>query len=240
MKIYIGLDDSGRGPVIGPMILAAVAINEKQKDYLKSIGVRDSKKLTRSQRNVLEKEIKNNCIAYKLLKITPEEIDKRVGLYNLNKIEAIKFAKLINEIYEELEKRKLLKKVKGKIIVIVDCPSTNIKQWKLFLEQYIREDIKKELMIIAKHKAEMHIFVAAASILAKEKREREIEKIKQLLGYDFGSGYPSDERTIEFLKTRLAKFKEFNKEHYFIRESWQTTKDIKKEKEQKKLKEFFH
>ncbi|MEM1577705.1 MAG: ribonuclease HII [Candidatus Pacearchaeota archaeon] len=233
MKIYFGLDDSGRGPVIGPMLLAGVALNEEQKYYLKSIGVKDSKLLSSQKRKQYEEEIKKNCLAFKLIKVTPQEIDKKLNYkINLNKIEAIKFASIVNELYFELKNK--FNKINP--IIIVDCPSTNIKKWKEFFEEYINDEIKKNSMIIVKHKAEKHVFVAAASILAKEEREREIEKIKKEINFDFGSGYPSDPKTIEFLKSK--KYKEIEKNNYFVRQSWNTIKKLKEEK-QKKLKDFF-
>jgi ribonuclease HII len=236
MKIYIGLDDSGRGPVIGPMIISAVAINERQKKFFKKIGVKDSKKLSSKTRKKLEEEIKKNCLCYKLIAISPYEIDTReIRRINLNVLEAMKFAKLINEIFFCLEQKGLLEKVERKILIIVDCPSPNIKRWQEIMERYIEEKVKERSIIIAKHKAEINIAVAAASILAKEEREREIEKIKQIVGFDFGSGYPSDERTISFLKNEFKKIKEIDEKYHFLRKTWKI-ENIK----QKKLKEFFN
>jgi len=235
MKIFIGLDDSGRGPIIGPMILAAVAINQKQKIFLKKVGVKDSKKLSSTTRKRLEGIIKQNCLAYKLLNISPYEIDTReIRRINLNTLEAKKFASLINNIFFLLKEKKILEKIVGKVLVIVDCPSPNIKKWQEVLEGYIEEMVRKEIFLIVKHKAEMHTAVAAASILAKEEREREIKKIKEIIGFDFGSGYPSDERTINFLKNEFKKIKEIDEKHHFLRKTWKM-ENIK----QKKLKEFF-
>ena len=234
MKIYIGIDDSGRGPIIGPMIIGGIAINEKQKKFFKKIGVKDSKKLSSKTRKELEQKIKKNCLCYKITKISPYEIDTReIRRINLNVLEAIKFAKLINEIFSCLENKKITEKLERKILIIVDCPSPNIKKWQEVLEKYIDEKVKKNSVIMAKHKAEMHIPVAAASILAKEEREREIEKIKEIFGFDFGSGYPSDERTINFLKNEYNKIKEINEKYHFLRKTWKV-ESIK----QKKLKEF--
>lgn len=239
MTIYVGLDDSGRGPVIGPMVVAAVALNLTQNNYLKSLGVKDSKLLSRTKRKYLEKEIKRNCITYKLRKIFPEEIDKKLKLkINLNKIEAIKFAKLINEIYSHLLTNKNLHK--EKIYVVVDCPSTNIKRWKQTLLGYINSNVIKNIVLIAKHKAEKHTYVAAASILAKETREREIYKLKKLIGFDFGSGYSSDPLTINFLNNNYKRIKNMKRSLYLVRESWATIKKIDKKKKQKNLKEFFN
>jgi len=78
----------------------------------------------------------------------------------------------------------------------------------------------------AEHKAdENYSIVAAASICAKIMRDAKIEEIKQLVG-DFGSGYPSDPKTIAAVKDKkmLASLKPF------IRERWKTLENIKQRK----------
>ena len=73
--------------------------------------------------------------------------------------------------------------------------------------------------------------VSAASIIAKTTRDFEIEKIKEKIGIDFNSGYPSDKKTQEFLKKYHNKFPDI------FRKSWASYKNIKKAK-QKSLAEF--
>ncbi|MEM4358357.1 MAG: ribonuclease HII [Candidatus Pacearchaeota archaeon] len=253
MKVYIGLDDSGRGPLIGPMVLGGVALTLTQNEYLTSIGVKDSKLLSPSARKRLEGEIKNNCLTYKIIKISPEEIDFRLkAQVNLNKLEAIKFASLINDLVNEInaickgkdhKDREKLEKEKIEKIIIVDCPSNNIIRWRAFLMHYLSNEVrgeieKRETLLIAKHKAEQHKCVAAASILAKQEREREIAKLKKILNYDFGSGYPADPRTIKFLEN-YSKFKKLDEKLKFMRKSWATYKKKQTQKtKQKKLKDF--
>jgi ribonuclease HII len=83
---------------------------------------------------------------------------------------------------------------------------------------------KKDTDVISMHKADAKIeVVAAASIIAKETRENEIEKLKDKIG-DFGSGYPSDERTIKFLKSFYA---DNGKWPTGTRESWKTLERIR-------------
>jgi ribonuclease HII len=81
------------------------------------------------------------------------------------------------------------------------------------------KDKKLEPKIVCEHKADFNYpVVSAASILAKVTRDAEIEKIKQQIGLDFGSGYPSDPNTVAFLQKHVLDFK---KERIF-RESWST------------------
>jgi|SRR3989344_2156563 len=223
--LIIGVDDSGRGPVIGPMILAGVLIDEDTEEEFRKLGVKDSKALTARKREELEKEIKKRAIAYEVTITHPSEIDGRasVGL-NLNKIEAIKSAEIIN---------KLAKKAKSKEVnIVIDCPSTNREAWKNYLMKHIEN---KELPISCEHKADVnHIACSAASVIAKTKRDAEIAGLKKKIGKDFGSGYPSDPLTIEFLK---KYFKEHQKDGIF-RETWGTVANHKKEKAQKKIEDY--
>ena len=219
-KFHLGIDDSGRGPVIGPMIIAGCLLNAKDEAELKKLGVKDSKQVHTNKRKILAEEIRKKALSYHVLVIYPNEIDSRgeIGL-NLNKLEAIKMAEVINNLNNG-----------EKIKVYVDCPSPNIPVWKNFLMRYI--DKKKNLIIHCEHKADVnHVSCSAASILAKERREEEVEKIKKLIGSDFGSGYPADPITIKFLKENYSK----HKPDGIFRETWGTIANHKKSKEQKRL-----
>jgi ribonuclease H len=114
--------------------------------------------------------------------------------------------------------------------VVLDCPSVNLVAWNGDVLKLIkRPEIVK---MRCEHKADFnHPIVSAASIIAKEEREKEIGKIKKELGVDFGSGYSSDPRTREFVRDYFKdpRFKEI------IRFSWDTIKKLEREKLQKKL-----
>jgi ribonuclease HII len=99
---------------------------------------------------------------------------------------------------------------------IIDCPSTNIKAYTEFLQSMIT----KKTTLVVEHKADLNnTIVGAASILAKVTRDREIEKLQKIAKVDFGSGYPSDPRTVEFLAKNWNKFN-------FFRKSWATYKKV--------------
>lgn len=225
-NLILGIDDAGRGPVIGPMVLAGVLIKSRYETYLKKLGVKDSKKLTPKRREILVKEIKKSAVAYHISITHPSEIDGRekAGL-NLNKIEAVKSAEIINKLNKGRDKEK--------IEVVIDCPSNNIFKWHMYLMQYV--DNPNNLTFKVEHKADVnHVACSAASIIAKVTRDAEIEKIKKQIGINFGSGYSSDPVTIKFLQ-------EYGKKHKkdgIFRETWQTWKNFKSKKEQAKLDEF--
>ena len=54
---HIGIDEAGRGPAIGPLVVCALAMPESEKEILKSIGVKDSKKISRQKREEIAERI---------------------------------------------------------------------------------------------------------------------------------------------------------------------------------------
>ncbi len=213
------------GPLIGPMVLAGCLVTPAIEKEFKKLGVKDSKMLAPNRREILAKEIREKALRFYITLTHPYEIDARTGAgLNLNKIEAIKSAEIIN---------KLTDKINEPVRVIIDCPSTNRESWKKYLLQHIAK--KENLILACEHKADRdYVACSAASILAKSERERQVREIKKRIGKDFGSGYTSDPVTIDFLK----KYSQEHKKDGIFRETWATFQNNKKEKEQKNLGEF--
>ena len=81
IKNIAGVDEAGRGPCAGPLIIAAVILNDP---LAKSLGgVKDSKQLSAGQRDDLFELIKANSLAYSIIEISVEEIDS-LGLHKCN------------------------------------------------------------------------------------------------------------------------------------------------------------
>lgn len=219
--LELGIDDAGRGPVIGPMILAGCLIDEKTARKFKTLGVRDSKQLTPKRREFLAQKIKDEVEAFEVVLATADEITKKQDSgTNLNVIEAEKAAKIINKI----------NKNKGKIKVVVDCPSTSIVKWRDLLMTKIKD--LSNLEIVCEHKADKnYVSVSAASILAKSTREKEMDKLKKKYGDEIGSGYTSDPKTKKFLTKNVKN----NKNSNIFRKNWSTWKKAQAKIEQKKL-----
>ncbi len=226
MTKLIGIDDAGRGPVLGPMILAGILINEKDNKLLLSLGAKDSKQLTTKKREEIAQKLRKD-FKHHIETTQANEIYKSLAKgTNLNTLEAIKAANIINN---------LAKQTKEKIKVIIDCPSVNTDDWKKQVEKHLNKPIKNQIQILSEHKADInHLSCASASILAKSKRESEIKNIKEKIKIDFGSGYPSDPLTKDFLKKHLEEFLERG----IIRKSWNTYKKLAKQKQQKALGDF--
>ena len=224
VELILGIDDAGRGPVIGPMALAGCLIDKETEKEFKKIGVRDSKQLTDKRREYLANIIREKAETFEVILASPTEIDatSEEGK-NLNKLEAIKMAEIINKI----------NKGYSKIKVIIDCPSVSIIKWTNYLKTKI--DNLSNLEIVCEHKADVnHISVSAASILAKSMREKEMADLREKYGKEMGSGYASDPLTCRFLEKHAQKYKEDG----IFRKTWQTWKDLCKKAEQKALNNF--
>lgn len=198
-----GIDEAGRGPVIGPLVICCAVIETENLQKLEALGVKDSKLLTPKKREQLAKTIPALLHSHEILIIPVEEIDKALNnpSLNLNWLEAIKTAILLNKLHPEK--------------AIIDCPSNNIPAYKKYLEQLLKEPIP----IILEHNAERNTIVAAASILAKVTRDAEIEKLKKEHG-DFGSGYPSDQKTKVFLQ------RHWKNKAFLFRKTWASYKNL--------------
>lgn len=226
MTKFLGIDESGRGAVIGPLVMCGYLIDSSKIDTLKEMGVKDSKLLTPKRRSALEatlKEIADNIV---VIKTSSMDIDKLRSETNLNRIEAKHMQNIINS----LDSKK----------IFIDSVEANTKKFKKEIISGLKNDIKerinnKEVDVICENFADKkYPVVSAASIIAKVTRDNDVEDLKKGYG-DFGSGYSSDPRTVKFLKDWIKKNKKYPP---FVRWSWLTAKEIRKEHEQKSMKDF--
>lgn len=208
--LVAGVDDAGRGAVIGPLVIAGVLVKEEDLPRLKKLGVKDSKLLSPHRREVLAVEIRKIVQKYSVLKLQPEEIDVVVKsgrkLHKLNWLEAQTMARVIETLRPDR--------------VYVDASDVLEERFK----QHILECMSFKVDIISEHKADRnYVTVSAASIIAKVERDQEVAELARLYG-DFGSGYPSDQRTMNFLKRLVERTGEYPE---FIRKSWKPAKKVK-------------
>lgn len=202
-----GVDEAGRGPVIGPLVFAGIAVNDEEK--LKKLGVKDSKRHSPARREKLAEEIKK-IAEYETLIITADEIDEKRKVMTINDVEVEGFAEIIKKLKPD--------------IVYVDAADVDEERFK----NDILRKLDFEVEIISKHKADdIYPVVSGASIIAKTTRDYEIEKIKEEIGVDFGSGYPSDVRTRMFLEQWV---KEKGSLPPYTRKSWKTVTRMKNER----------
>lgn len=215
----LGLDEAGRGSVVGPLVVAGVLMKDVDSKTLKNMGVKDSKLLNKKTREDFFPKIKKIAVNYKIIIVDSKEIDQRFSVNtNLNQLEAIKFSEIINELKPD--------------IAVIDCPTRNTEKFRLYMKKFIESDCELKCENFADKN---HIEVGAASILAKVTRDREIKKIEKEIGEEIGAGYPSDPVTLKFVEKTLKNKDWLNK---YVRKTWLTFQRIKEEKEQKTISEF--
>jgi len=213
-----GVDEAGRGCVIGPLVIAAVLFEEETLQKLREIGVKDSKKLSPKKREKLFEEIKKHALDYRIFEIQPRVIDKVVfrsqPLRRLNYLETMIMAKLIRELEPDL--------------VHMDTPDVDSQR----CAQQVQSVIKYPLEIICEPRADdKYTSTGAASILAKVTRDQRIKELHEIHG-DFNSGYASDIKTQKFIEEYFSHNKECPD---YMRASWATVQKHLKPFKQMKL-----
>ena len=210
-----GVDEAGRGPVLGPLVVACVAIESDVP--LRQMNVRDSKKLTPERREILAPEIEK-VAQHELLVIPAERIDTMRVEMSLNDFEAKLFAELIDKLRPET--------------AYVDAADVDEIEFK----RAVQRELPFHVEIVSQHNAdELFPVVSAASILAKVRRDREMRSIEQEFGVPVGSGYSHDAVTIAFLEKWI---RDHGSLPPHTRASWDTARRLIAESRIRKLDEF--
>ena len=201
----LGIDEAGRGSVLGPMVIAGVVVPEKMEKVLERMGVKDSKRLVPNRRTILSRKLKK-MFPHEIVVISAREIDDlRASGVNLNEIEKNAMESILLKL--EFEK------------AIVDAVDVKAERF----QENLRLDTG--LNVFAEHKADdKYIEVSAASIIAKAARDEYIKDINKdfIKSGGIGSGYPSDPKTKEFLSNYT-----YDEMPDFVRKSWATVAKMK-------------
>lgn len=204
-NFLIGADEAGKGPVIGSLIVCVAICDRQHEKLLKKYCKKDSKQLTPKQREETLQELNKFC-TFKVIELTAADLNNHMKTMSLNDIEARAMASL-------------LKTVTGDIMIDL----LDRYEWT-FRARMEKFGVKR---FEAQHKADENFpIVAAASINAKVLRDARVKEAIEKTGVDFGSGYPSDPKTIAALKNQ----EEHKKLKPYIRERWQTLENIKQKK----------
>ena len=198
-----GVDEAGRGPLLGPLVVACVYI--KDDAPLREIGVKDSKQLSPKTRESMYQQIIDAADDFSIVIADAERIDMLMARQTLNDIELDMFAEACSKTNTDA--------------IYADCPDVDVHRFSVALSSKV-----KGPNVIAEHKADdTYPVVSAASILAKVTRDRMVERIAKELVCDVGSGYPSDEKTMDFVKNWLYKNHELPPH---VRTSWEPVKKL--------------
>lgn len=200
-----GVDEAGRGCVVGPLVVAGVSIRPDRLGELRELGVRDSKKLSPRRRETLYPKILRLCDRVSSVSISPAEIDHTVTngvrLRKLNFLEAVYFARVVEKL--------------GASTVTVDASDVLPERFR----DYVQERVPTGTRVLAAHKADRdYPAVSAASIVAKVRRDRLVARLRKKHG-EFGSGYPSDPATRTFFGDVILRGDPLP---YYVRKSWKT------------------
>jgi len=198
------VDEAGKGAVLGSLFVAGVSIDSSALKYLERMGLKDSKVLSPKRREFLSKRIEKVC-AVQLQEVTAEQIDELRAILTMNDIVVKGHAQSLRRLKPD--------------VAFVDAADVNESRFsKRVMEESGTENV------IAEHKADLnHAIVSAASIIAKVRRDSSIKTLQSSLGVDIGSGYPSDARTITFLKNWLDERGDFPPG---TRRSWKTAQNL--------------
>jgi ribonuclease HII len=209
-----GVDEAGRGSIIGPLVVAGISIRESKIALLREIGVKDSKALNPKVRARLFGEIMKVIDSVCIHKIDPVEVDGSVSFKGLNRLEARTMASVINNIEADE--------------VYVDCCDVNPQRYREYMECHLT---CKPKLYSLHHADVINTVVSAASIIAKITRDKEIQRICNTYG-SIGSGYPSDQRTMCFIRDWVVKH---GSAPEFARKSWKPLRMMLKEIPQCKI-----
>jgi len=201
-----GVDEAGRGSMLGPLVIAGITINRSKINLLKKQGIRDSKKLSPATRERLYKKIISIVDDYYVVKIPPRVIDKSVLSHSLNHLEAKYMAKVISKLSPS--------------IAFVDSCDFNSKRFGKEISKLTSNTKIRSYL----HADSKFVTVSAASILAKVSRDRAIARLGK--NRDIGSGYPSDPTTKVFVKKLIRK----NQDISFLRKSWKPVQILMKKR----------
>jgi len=216
-SMICGVDEAGRGPVIGPMVIAGV--NVEDEESLHSLGLKDSKQLAPSRREYLADRIKKIVSSYEILVVSADDIDDMRRVMTMNELEVYLFSRVVEKLKPD--------------VCYVDAADVNDSRFA----RNILSNLSFKPRVIARHKADsIYPIVSAASILAKTRRDQEIRRIaKELedkLGKPLGSGYPADPVTREFLSNWLKTYGDLPP---YVRRSWKTVENLLREHHTRKL-----
>lgn len=185
---YTGCDESGKGDFFGPLVICSFYVDEKTKEQLSGLGIKDSKELVDSQINSIAAKIERKKLIYNTLVVDPESYNRLYDKYqNLNILLSRGHCKNIDLLYQ-------MKKFDN---VIID---------KFGKEDLIRELLAPlKLNVVLETKAEKYLAVAAASIMARYELNKWFEKASTEIGIKIPKGASSIvEKTAKEIRNKFG------------------------------------
>lgn len=192
--------------MLGPIIVAGICVSKKSISEMIKKGIKDSKLLTPKKRQILFGHVVSIAESICICRINIAEIDFHVFKNNLNTLEAEAMAITISNMKSDK--------------TYVDSCDVNPSRYQRTISSFLKRNSTK--LISMHHADKLNVVVSGASIIAKVIRDSEITKIRVKYG-DIGSGYPSDKKTLEFVR---QWFRQKNEIPPFARRSWKPAQMI--------------
>ncbi|MCP1714729.1 ribonuclease HII [Methanocalculus alkaliphilus] len=209
-----GVDEAGKGAVLGPMVVAAICVSDLAS--IGNSGIRDSKSLSPRQRELLFDDLVSSY-PYYVVSYLPSAIDAALAGTTINHLIVEADAACITALSPE--------------IAYLDACDVNAGRFG----ENVSRSLPFSCTVIAEHKADhSYTVVGAASIIAKVTRDRAVEALKEEYGA-IGSGYPSDPATIRFLTDYI---REHRSPPPCARRSWKTVSALLARQNQSSLDDF--
>ena len=208
-----GVDEAGRGSIIGPLVVAGISIRKSKISKLRQIGVKDSKMLSPKSRANLFNLVMDMADSLCINIINCAMVDYSVFLNRLNKLEAETMASVINSIQADK--------------VYIDSCDVNPCRFRDYIESrlLLSSSSSKPKLYSMHHADSLNVVVSAASIVAKIVRDKQIQEIRNT-HHNIGSGYPSDWKTMLFIRGWVSKYK---CAPHVARKSWSPLKKMLEE-----------
>jgi len=208
-----GVDEAGKGPVLGSMFAACVVADPA--DLPEDVG--DSKDIAPERREELATAIRDCAAAVAVSEINVERIDDPET--DMNTLTVAAHAEALGAVATD------------GLATYLDAGDTNAVRF----ERRVADRVEADLDCKAEHGAdESYPIVGAASILAKVARDAHVAELAVEYG-EVGSGYPGDATTREFLEAYVA---ERGQLPACARETWQTSRDVRRQADQAALADF--
>jgi len=194
--------------MIGPMVVCGILLDQNDVPSLKRMGAKDSKTLSSRRRAELSVAIRKIASHVKMEIVSAYDIDTMRKKMTLNEIEVRAFVSILKKLMPSE--------------AYLDAADVKADRFGDTIGE--RSGLTKlGCKIISEHKADAkYPIVGAASIIAKHERDSIIESLHHEYG-DFGSGYPSDPKTVEYVKGYIMEGKELP---LFVRTSWDSVKKL--------------
>jgi ribonuclease H2 subunit A len=209
-SMILGIDEAGRGPVLGDMVYCGGMIALRHHNDLTDTGATDSKKINDSNRELIRGKLEKIPTWMAIEKpLSADDIADAMYSRNGRNLNTISHETAIVIIREAT----LL--AKGKLCAVyVDTVGPPEPY-----QRHLQGRFPHLNITVAKKADSKYPVVSAASIIAKTTRDRSIAALAKQHGV-LGSGYPGDQTTVAFVRSHAHRFFTFTPEYHFVRQSW--------------------